>query len=88
MTNKEAIDTIKHAIAEVEWTYPIDYAAAFDKAVEALELIEKEAVEPKWFRDIFNPAGAFRCGACEAIIIEKNIDFYCPKCGRKVKWDG
>ena len=37
MTNKEAVDTIKHAIAEVEWTYPMDYAAAFDKAIEALE---------------------------------------------------
>ena len=37
MTNKEAIETIKCAIAEVEWEYPMDYAAAFDKAVEALE---------------------------------------------------
>ena len=44
MTNKEAIDTIKHAIAEAEWTYPMDYAAAFDKAVEALEA--SSPVEP------------------------------------------
>ena len=56
---------------------------------DALALLkEQEAVEPKWFRDMHNPAGAFRCGACEEIIVEKNIDFYCPKCGRKVKWDG
>ena len=37
MTNKEAIDTIKIAIAEVEWNYPMDYAAAFETAIEALE---------------------------------------------------
>lgn len=36
MTNKEAIDIIKVARAEVEWEYPMDYAAAFDKAIEAL----------------------------------------------------
>ena len=37
MTNQEAIDIIKTAIAQVEWDYPMDYAAAFDKAIEALE---------------------------------------------------
>lgn len=36
MTNQEAIDIIKNAIAQVEWDYPMDYAAAFDMAVEAL----------------------------------------------------
>lgn len=37
MTNQEAIDIIKNAIAQVEWDYPMDYAAAFDMAVNALE---------------------------------------------------
>lgn len=37
MTNQEAIDIIKTAIAEVEWDYPMDYAAAFDMAIEALK---------------------------------------------------
>lgn len=37
MTNKEAIETIKIALAEVEWEYPMDYAAAFETAIEALE---------------------------------------------------
>ena len=36
MTNAEAISLIEIAIAEVEWEYPISYAAAFDKAIEAL----------------------------------------------------
>jgi hypothetical protein len=54
MTNKEAIDTIKHAIAEVEWTYPMDYAAAFDKAVEALELLrEQEALKQKMWNALY-----------------------------------
>ena len=42
MTNEESIEIIKVARAEVEWEYPMDYAAAFDKAIEALEK------EPKW----------------------------------------
>lgn len=37
MTEQEAIDIIKTAIAEVEWYYPMDYAAAFDVAIKAME---------------------------------------------------
>ena len=37
MTNQEAIDIIKTAIAQVEWDYPMDYAAAFDVAIKALD---------------------------------------------------
>ena len=37
MTNKEAIGIMKIAISEVEWEYPMDYAAAFETAIEALE---------------------------------------------------
>lgn len=37
MTNQEAIEIIKTAIVQVEWDYPMDYAAAFDMAVKALE---------------------------------------------------
>jgi hypothetical protein len=36
MTRQEAIETIKTAIARVEWEYPLDYAVAFDMAIEAL----------------------------------------------------
>ena len=34
---EEAIKTIKIAIAEVEWNYPMDYAIAFETAISALE---------------------------------------------------
>lgn len=37
MTAQEAIETIKIAIAEVEWEYPMSYSVAFEKAIEALE---------------------------------------------------
>ena len=37
MTNQEAADLIRRAIAEIEWEQPMEYAAAFDKAIEALE---------------------------------------------------
>ena len=37
MTNQEAIGIIKTAIAEVEWEYPMEMAAAMDRAIEALE---------------------------------------------------
>ena len=36
MTRQEAIETIKIAISQVEWEYPMDYAIAFDMAIEAL----------------------------------------------------
>lgn len=41
MTNEEAIKIIEIARAEVEWEYPMDYAAAFDRALKALEKCEK-----------------------------------------------
>lgn len=36
MTKQEAVEAIKMAIAQVEWEYPMDYAVAFDMAIEAL----------------------------------------------------
>ena len=41
MTNKEAIETIKMAIEEVVWNYPIDYTVAFEEAIRALLKADK-----------------------------------------------
>ena len=41
MTIREAIEIIKVAQAEVEWEYPMDYAAAFDVAIECMEKCDK-----------------------------------------------
>ena len=40
MTNKEAIETIKIAMAEVEWKYQMDYEDAFEMAIDALQKVE------------------------------------------------
>lgn len=44
MNIDETIKTIETARAEVEWEYPMDYAAAFDAAIRALEK-QKELAE-------------------------------------------
>jgi hypothetical protein len=36
MTNQEAIGILRRAVAEVEWEYPMEIAAAIDKAIDAL----------------------------------------------------
>ena len=36
---KETISVIKVAVAEVEWNYPLNYAIAFETAIEVLEQI-------------------------------------------------
>lgn len=41
MKPQEAIGIMKIALAEVEWEYPMDYATAFETAIEALEKVEK-----------------------------------------------
>ena len=59
MTNKEAIGIMKIAIAEVKWEYPMDDAAAFETAIEALT--EEEQYKLALFAAIRNstvmPAG-------------------------------
>lgn len=41
MTDEEAIKIIEIARSEVEWEYPMEYAAAFGKAIEALNKCQK-----------------------------------------------
>lgn len=41
MTNQEAISLLCQALAEIEWTQPMEYAAAIDEAIVALEEQEK-----------------------------------------------
>ena len=49
MTNEEAIEIIKIAIAEVEWNYPMDYAIAFDVAINAL----KKEIPKNHFKNLY-----------------------------------
>lgn len=41
MNKDELINTLEIAKAEVEWNYPLDYAAAIDQAVKYAEIPEK-----------------------------------------------
>ena len=85
MTPEEAIKTIQVAVAEVEWDYPLDYAIAFETAIEALEkqILKKprEAVQ----------SGFFWCPACSKAIKMRiegskiNIS-HCPFCGQALDW--
>ena len=81
MTPQEAISTIKTAIAQVEWDYPMDYVAAFDMAVDALE--RQEPVAPR-YEMICDNKIAF-CGNCDRYI--SLVTNYCSYCGRAVKWE-
>lgn len=60
-----------------------------DLAIEALEILMPEHVEPE-VGGLVEPDGHgswwYQCGACKCPIDYK--DQYCRQCGRPVKWDG
>ena len=78
MTAEEAIKTIQVAIAEVEWEYPLDYSAAFETAIEALE----KQVAKKVTKSV--------CPSCNRIFLfrhsEKRKGDYCDNCGQALDW--
>lgn len=90
MTNEEAINTIKTAIAEVEWYYPMDYAIAFEIAISALE---KQI--PKKPIDICTPVVTWgRCPICKGELNKLGgrpnrvfkSDAFCHDCGQAIDW--
>ena len=78
MTAEEAIKTIRVAIAEVEWNYPLDYSVAFETAIEALE----KQVAKKVTKSV--------CPSCNRIFLfrhgEKRKGDYCYNCGQALNW--
>lgn len=77
MKPEEAIEIMKLMQAQVEWDYPMDYAAAVDIAIDALKKqIPKEPTEGSVFREEFRN-----------MIAKKNKDMAsitgscCPTCG-------
>lgn len=77
MTNEEAINTIKTAIAEVEWYYPMDYAIAFEIAISALE----KQIPKKLDLD-----GGVYCPCCLHEFKVYSATRYCPNCGQAIDW--
>ena len=77
MKPEEAIETIKIAIAEVEWNYPMDYTVAFEEAIMALEKqIPKKPIN-------------LTCPTCGFDKIDNSwwVFTYCPKCGQLLDWE-
>ena len=82
MKPEEAIETIKVAIAEVEWGYPMDYTVAFEEAIEALE---KQV--PKKLKNICNYSKRYRGGKCKCgFFVTEHMHTYCPSCGQRLDW--
>lgn len=83
MKTKEAIETIKIAIAEVEWDYPMDYTIAFEKAIEALEKqIPKKPVN-------YDSVPHSRCPVCNnsvKVFEDAHEHHYCLYCGQALDW--
>lgn len=85
MKPQEAIETIKIALAEVEWEYPMDYAAAFETAIEALEKQTPKKVE------FVDGREALLCPCCGidfmGCLTDPDHDpYYCYECGQALDW--
>ena len=76
MKPEEAIKILEVAEAECEWNAPLEYQAAFDAAIEALEKqISIETVKPK------SPYFKFACPSCGNYPLTGH---YCGECGQAV----
>lgn len=85
MTLEELIKTIQVAIAEVEWNYPLDYSAAFETAIEALDKqIPRKPLNP--CGRYFGKAKGGNCPCCGAQTNSSTYT-YCRKCGQKLLWE-
>ena len=61
------------------------YCAKGNVAKDAIALLkEQEPVKPKWASGIKGSEAL--CGSCMAWLSDHSWA-YCPRCGRKVKWD-
>lgn len=96
MTAEEAIKTIQVAIAEVEWEYPLDYSAAFETAIEALE--KQVPKKPQYVDTRFRHHGrkisdgssldkCYNCPNCNSHIFHVfDSEKYCKCCGQALDW--
>lgn len=90
MTLEEAIGIVKCAIGEVEWNYPLDYAEAFEVAIEALE---KQIPQKPYFGEPLGYKGfnGYLCPICRNWLlypdeIPNSRDSFCSFCGQKIDW--
>lgn len=88
MTPQEAIETIKIAQAEVEWNYPMDYAAAFDEANRALEkqIAKKPVYKSPFGDDDDDDCKIPFCPNCNKTITDYLKIDWCNNCGQRIDW--
>ena len=83
MKPEEAIETIKIAIAEVEWDYTMDYTVAFEMAIDALEKqVQKKPIKSD--REI-RYCEVWKCPSCGFEWSSRVVD-YCYRCGQRIDW--
>lgn len=82
MTPQEAIDTLKIAITEVEWNYPLDYAVAMEMGIEALK--KEIPMKPIEYDSEFLHFGD--CPCCQKSINDYDDWKTCSNCGQKLDW--
>lgn len=75
MTKQEAIEAIRMAIAHVEWEYPMDYAVAFDMAVEALS--QPEIVRCKDCKHGEKCNSVYLCGKSRSFGMAHDPSWFC-----------
>ena len=95
MKPQEAIGIMKIAIAEVEWEYPMDYAAAFETAIEALEKQEPKRTTyihlntryTHWGRVRHDQFRCCNCGLTKEFVDGHASQYkFCPQCGLEIDW--
>ena len=93
MTNKEAIETIKIAMAEVEWDYPMDYTAAFEMAVDALEKMKELEKGLEDLEDTLNDAYTLNDFCLNKVILNQSMtececiaESFSPKVMQNLSW--
>lgn len=75
-----------NAVEYLNWYFTQDDGAADKNAVKAWEVLlrEQKPVKPLWALGRTRTAS---CGACKSWLSDHSWE-YCPRCGRKVKWNG
>ena len=93
MTNKEAIETINIAMAEVEWDYPMDYTVAFEMAVDALEKMKELEKGLEDLEDTLNDAYTLNDFCLNIVIFNHSMsececmaESFSPKVMQNLSW--
>lgn len=92
MTEKEIIDTLRMAISEVEWNYPLDYTIALEEAIKLIRLRMKQPLKEIKDSNLIELGDDYAvCPNCDEWLGKKKRAKhrynYCPKCGQALDWN-